>query len=125
MSAERQKKQQKQILTAYLLMLLTILSIVPMILAYWLAVRVTQTQDVEVWLNAHALWITRSLIIFMSMALFSVLWFIPLAFFAWNELLWVNASVIVGVIFAMVAWLYLINAWLKGFIRYFRRKPVY
>lgn len=125
MSAERQKKQQKQILTAYLLMLLTILSIVPMILAYWLAVRVTQTQDVEVWLNAHALWITRSLIIFMSMALFSALWFIPLAFFAWNELLWVNASVIVGVIFAMVAWLYLINAWLKGFIRYFRRKPVY
>lgn len=125
MSAERQKKQQKQILTAYLLMLLTILSIVPMILAYWLAVRVTQTQDVEVWLNAHALWITRSLIIFMSMALFSALWFIPLAFFAWNELLWVNASVIVGVIFAIVAWLYLINAWLKGFIRYFRRKPVY
>lgn len=125
MSAERQKKQQKQILTAYLLMLLTILSIVPMILAYWLAVRVTQTQDVEVWLNAHALWITRSLIIFMSMALFSALWFIPLAFFAWNELLWVNASVIIGVIFAMVAWLYLINAWLKGFIRYFRRKPVY
>ncbi len=125
MSAERQKKQQKQILTAYLLMLLTILSIVPMILAYWLAVRVAQTQDVEVWLNAHALWITRSLIIFMSMALFSALWFIPLAFFTWNEVLWVNASVIIGVIFALVAWLYLINAWLKGFIRYFRRKPVY
>lgn len=125
MSMEQQKKQEKQILSAYLLMLLTILSIVPMILAYWLAFKVTQTPDVEVWLNSHALWITRSLMIFICIAIFAALWFIPLAFFAWNDLVWVNASVIIGVIFSFIAWLYLINAWLKGFIRYFQRKPVY
>ncbi|TXJ08266.1 MAG: hypothetical protein E6Q25_06015 [Acinetobacter sp.] len=125
MSVEQNKKQEKHILIAYLLMLLTILSVVPIIMAYWLAFRISHTTNVEVWLNSHALWIARSLMIFVCIAIFAALWFIPLGFFAWNSSTWVNASVMIGGFFAITAWLYLINAWLKGIIRYFQRKPVY
>lgn len=119
------KKQERRMLFAYLMMLLTLFSIVPFIVAYWLAARVIHLSDVEVWLNSHALWIVRSLMIFICIAIFAALWFIPLLFFVWDQYLWVNACVILGVIFAVIAWLYLLNTWLKGIYKFFTRKPVY
>ena len=66
----QQKKQQKQILLAYVMMFLSLFTFVPIIFAYLLAMRLTHTEDIEVWLNSHALWIVRTLLIFICIAVF-------------------------------------------------------
>ena len=125
MAPAQHKKQGRNVLIAYLLMLLTVFAVVPLILAYWLAIKTTTMPEVEVWLHSHGLWIARNLLIFACMAIFAALWFIPLAFFVWDQFIWVTACTIVGVIFAVVAWLFLLNAWLKGITKFFQHKPVY
>lgn len=125
MSEQAQRQQQRKILLAYGMLLLTVFCIVPLLLAYFFAFKVSQVPDTEVWLQSHALWISRHVIIFGCMAAFAGLWFIPLGFVAWNSHLLVNATTIIGVIFAVIAWLFLLNALLKGFIRYLQRKSVY
>lgn len=125
MVQKQQKQQQKRILIAYLLMLLTVFCFVPLILAYWLSIRSVNSPEMEVWLSSHGLWIARNLLIFACLAVFAALWFIPLAFFIWDQFIWVTACTIIGVIFAGVAWLFLLNAWLKGISRFVKRKPVY
>lgn len=125
MAQKQQKQQQKRILMAYLLMLLTVFCLVPLILAYWLSIRSVNTPEMEVWLSSHGLWIARNLLIFACLAVFAALWFIPLAFFVWDQFIWVTGCTIIGVIFAAVAWLFLLNAWLKGISRFVKRKPVY
>lgn len=125
MAPAQHKKQGTRILIAYMLMLLTVFTVVPLILTYWLAVRTSNMSDIEVWLHSHGLWIARNLLIFACMAFFAALWFIPLAFFVWDQFTWVTACTICGVIFAVVAWLYLLNAWLKGISKFIKRKPVY
>ena len=125
MAPAQDKQQRTRILIAYVLMLLTVFSVVPLIFGYWLASRAINMPDIEVWLHSHGLWIARNLLIFMSMAVFAALWFIPLAFFVWDQFVWVTACTIFGVIFAIVAWLFLFNAWLKGISKFIKRKPVY
>ncbi|KAA8731318.1 hypothetical protein F4V57_13530 [Acinetobacter qingfengensis] len=125
MGQEQQKKQEKLVLVTYLFMLLSIFTIIPVVITYWLAVKASYFPDTEVWLNSHAFWIARNLLIFLCIAVFSALWFIPLAFFMWDQYIWVTACTIAGVVFALIAWLYLVNTWLKGIMRFFKRKPVY
>lgn len=125
MGQNQQKQQQRRVFTAYLLMLLTVFCIVPLIFAYWISMRLTNTPDMEVWLSSHCFWIARNLLIFICIAVFAALWFIPLAFFVWDQFIWVTACTIIGVIFAVVAWLFLLNSWLKGISRFIKRKPVY
>ena len=125
MAKNPQKQQQRRVLIAYLLMLLTVFCIVPLIIAYWLSSRTINSPDIEVWLNSHGLWIARNSMIFACIAIFAALWFIPLAFFVWDQFIWVTASTIIGVIFAIVAWLFLLNAWIKGILRFIKGKPVY
>ncbi len=79
----------------------------------------------EVWIHAHALWIMRNGILFLFMSVFAVVWFIPLFFFAWNSNLWVTASTVAGVVFSAIAWLFLLNAWLKGLSKYLKNKAVF
>lgn len=125
MGKEQQKQQQRQILFAYMFMLFTVFTLVPLLLAYWLAARITHIPDIEVWLSSHAFWIVRNLLVFASIAVFAALWFIPLLFLVWDQYIWVTACTIIGSIFAIIAWLYLLNAWLKGISRFCKRKPVY
>lgn len=125
MAPAQHKKQGRSVLIAYLLMLLTVFTVVPLVIAYWLAIKTTNMPEVEVWLHSHGLWIARSILIFACIAAFAALWFIPLAFFVWDQFIWVTACTIIGVIFAVVAWLFLLNAWLKGISKFIRHKPVY
>ena len=70
-------------------------------------------------IHAHALWIMRNGILFLLMSvllwsgLFSLL-------FAWDSNLWVTASTVAGVVFSAIAWLFLLNAWLKGLSKYLK-----
>lgn len=124
-SEPQHQKQQRQILLAYGMLLLTVFTVLPIVLAYVLSYRVMQAPDVEVWLQSHAIWISRHVLIFAAVTLFAGLWFVPLAFVAWNSHLWVTATTIVGVVLLAIAWLLLLHGLLQGCIRYWQRKPVY
>ena len=106
-------------------MFLALFTIVFAVFAYLLARKVATANNAEVWIHAHALWIMRNVLLFILMAFFAALWFIPLFFFVWNSALWVTAMTVVGVVFSSIAWLFLLNAWLKGIARYFRNKAVF
>ena len=43
----------------------------------------------------------------------------------WNSALWVTALTIAGVVFAAIAWLYLLNTWIKGMSKYLKKKAVF
>jgi hypothetical protein len=67
----------------------------------------------------------RNVLLFIMMAFFASLWFIPLFFFAWDSAIWVTATTVAGVVFSSIAWLFLLNAWLKGLSKYLKNKAVF
>lgn len=125
MGQNENTRQRKYIAWAYVFMFLSLLTILPAIISYVLAARVVSIQDTEVWLNAHALWIMRNLVLFIFMLIFSALWYIPLAFFTWDSSLWMTGLTLIGVVFSFVAWLYLLNAFIKGVSKWFSHKAVF
>ncbi|ELW84450.1 hypothetical protein ACINWC743_0090 [Acinetobacter sp. WC-743] len=106
-------------------MFLALFTVITAVLAYWLARKVAVANDAEVWIHAQALWIMRNAVIFLILAAFAALWFIPLMFFYWDSFIWVKACTVAGVVFSAIAWLYLLNIWLKGFTKYLQKKAVF
>ncbi|USA48221.1 hypothetical protein NDN11_00210 [Acinetobacter sp. C26M] len=119
------EQHRRYVAISYVFMFLALFTIVFAVFAYLLARKVAIVDNAEVWIHAHALWIMRNVMLFLLMAIFAVLWFIPLFFFAWNDALWVTAMTVAGVVFSSIAWLFLLNAWLKGIAKYFKNKAVF
>ncbi|WP_448760991.1 hypothetical protein [Acinetobacter tandoii] len=117
-------KYRRSIAISYVFMFLALFTVISGIFAYWFARKVTQ-MDTEVWLQAQALWIMRNIIIYTVLSLFAALWFIPLCFFTWNSALWVTGCTVAGVVFALIAFLYLLNAWIKGLSKFIKNKAVF
>ena len=111
--------------SSYLFMFLALFTVITAVLAYWLARKVAVADNAEVWIHAQALWIMRNALIFLILAAFAALWFIPLIFFYWDSFIWVKACTVAGVVFSAIAWLYLLNTWLKGFTKYLQKKAVF
>ena len=124
MGQDNLEKHRRYMVMAYMFMFLALFSVFSAVIAYLLARKVTQV-DAEVWMHAQALWIMRNVIIFVILAAFAALWFIPLIFFYWDSMLWVKACTVIGVIFSAIAWLFLLNAWIKGFSKYLNKKAVF
>jgi len=116
---------RRSIAISYVLMFFALFTVISGIFAYWFARRVTQVDEAEVWLQAQALWIMRNIVIYMILVCFAALWFIPLIFFYWDSAVWVKGCTVAGVVFAMIAFLFLLNAWLKGISRFFQNKAVF
>ncbi|MDM1018715.1 hypothetical protein QSV37_00080 [Acinetobacter sp. VNK23] len=125
MGQDNIEQHRRYVAISYVFMFLALFTIVFAAFAYLLARKVATVDNAEVWIHAHALWIMRNVLLFILMAFFAALWFIPLFFFAWNSALWVTAMTVAGVVFSSIAWLFLLNAWLKGIARYFRNKAVF
>ncbi|MDR0237050.1 hypothetical protein [Acinetobacter sp.] len=119
------EQHRKFITSSYLFMFLALFTVITAVLAYWLARKVAVADDAEVWIHAQALWIMRNAVIFLILAAFAALWFIPLIFFYWDSFIWVKACTVAGVVFSAIAWLYLLNVWLKGFTKYLQKKAVF
>lgn len=117
-------KYRRSIAISYVFMFLALFTVISGIFAYWFARKVTQ-MDTEVWLQAQALWVMRNIIIYTVLSLFAALWFIPLCFFTWNGALWVTGCTVAGVVFALIAFLYLLNAWIKGLSKFIKNKAVF
>ncbi len=125
MKQDNLSRLRRSIAISYVLMFLALFTVISGIFAYWFARRVTQVDEAEVWLEAQALWIMRNIVIYMILVCFAALWFIPLIFFYWDSAIWVKGCTVAGVIFAMIAFLFLLNAWLKGISRFFKNKAVF
>ena len=124
MGQDNLEKHRRYMVMAYMFMFLALFSVFSAVIAYLLARKVTQV-DAEVWMHAQALWVMRNVIIFVILAAFAALWFIPLIFFYWDSMLWVKACTVVGVVFSTIAWLFLLNAWIKGFSKYLNKKAAF
>ena len=46
-------------------------------------------------------------------------------FLYWDSELWVTACTVLGVVFTAIAWLFLLNAWIKGISKFFNYKAVF
>lgn len=119
-------EQHRRYMTlAYVFLFLALFTIVSLFISYFLARQVAKVDHAEVWIQAQAFWVMRNAVLYSLLVIFAALWFIPLAFFPWDSFLWVKACTVLGVIFSSIAWLYLLNAWFKGFSRYIRQKAVF
>ena len=107
-------QHRRYVAISYVFMFLALFTIVFALFAYLLARKVAIVDNAEVWIHAHALWIMRNVLLFIMIVCFASLWFIPLFFFAWDSALWVTGMTVAGVIFSAIAWLFLLNAWIKG-----------
>ena len=118
-------KFRRSIAISYVFMFFALFTVVSGALAYWYARKVILVDSTEVWLQAQALWVMRNVLIYTVLALFAALWFIPLAFFPWDAFLWFKACTVAGVVFAVIAFLFLINAWIKGLSKFLKNKAVF
>ena len=120
-----QSKYRGYLTIAYVFMFLALFTVVSGVVAYLLARSVQQASGTEVWLNAQALWIMRTILLYSILAIFALLWFIPLHFYTWDSSIWVTTTTVIGVVFAFIAFIYLLNAWLKGLGRFFQNRAVF
>ena len=125
MKQDNLSRLRRSIAISYVFMFLALFTVISGILAYWYARRVSQVDNAEVWLQAQAFWLMRNTIIYSILICFAGLWFIPLIFFTWNSALWVTGCTVAGVVFSLIAFLFLLNAWLKGLSRFLKNKPVF
>ena len=125
MKANTLTKLRRSVAISYVFMFLALFTVVFGLFAYWFARKVILVNDVEVWLQAQALWIMRNIVIYTLLAFFASLWFIPLFFYAWDSMLWVKGCTVAGVVFCFVAFIFLLNAWLKGIFKFFQNKAVF
>ncbi len=125
MKQDNLSRLRRSIAICYVLMFFALFTVISGIFAYWFARKVTQVNGVEVWLQAQAFWIMRNILIYMILVCFAALWFIPLIFFYWDSAVWVKGCTVTGVVFALIAFLFLLNAWLKGISRFFKNKAVF
>lgn len=125
MGQDNLSKHRRYVTMSYVFMFLALFTIFSAFISYWLSRKVVRVDSAEVWLHAQALWIMRSVILFMLLAIFALLWFIPSFFIYWDSILWVKACTVIGVIFAGIAWLYLLNATFKGFSKYLQKKAAF
>ena len=119
------EQHRRYVAISYVFMFLALFTILFAAFAYMFARKVAIVDNAEVWIHAHALWIMRNVLLFIMMAFFASLWFIPLFFFAWDSAIWVTATTVTGVVFSSIAWLFLLNAWLKGLSKYLKNKAVF
>lgn len=125
MGQDNIEQHRRYVAISYVFMFLALFTIVFAVFAYLLARKVAIVDNAEVWIHAHALWIMRNVLLFIMIVCFASLWFIPLFFFAWGSALWVTGMTVAGVIFSAIAWLFLLNAWIKGLAKYFKNKAVF
>jgi len=125
MTADNLAKYRRYVAISYVFMFFALFTLISGVFAYFLARKVTQIDSAEVWLQAQALWVMRTVVIYTCMAVFAALWFIPLFFYYWDTYLWVTACTVIGVVFSGIAFLYLLNAWIQGLSKFVKNKAVF
>lgn len=116
-------QQERWILVAYMLMALSLFVGLSMLASYWISHQLL-ANPLEVWIRSHTLWIMRTGIVFLTLALLAALFALPLF---WLPLTSVYGMICAGIAagFAVIAWLWLLFRTLHGIRRYMGGKAVY
>ena len=125
MKQDTLSRLRRSIAISYVFMFFALFTVISGLLAYGYARKVSQAENAEVWLQSQAFWVMRNTMIYTILICFAGLWFIPLIFFTWKSALWVTGCTVAGVVFSLIAFLFLLNAWLKGLIRFCKNKAVF
>lgn len=125
MAKDNLAKYRRSIMIAYICMFFALFTVFTSIFAYFFAKKIIAANDAEVWLQAQAFWVMRNSLIYFIVMIFASLWFIPLYFYYWDTYIWVTACTVIGVVFVLIAFLYLLNAWIKGISKFIKNKAVF
>ena len=71
MKQDNLSRLRRSVAISYVLMFFALFTVISGIFAYWFARKVTQVDEVEVWLEAQALWIMRNIVIYMILVCFA------------------------------------------------------
>lgn len=110
---------------AYLFLLTALFTGIGVILAYAVAWNIERNHKNEQWILAHARWIMRNSLIFSALLALASVWFSPLLWTTWNADILTKSSVVLGSVILLIAFLYLLNAWLKGIGKLLFKKAVF
>lgn len=110
---------------AYLLLLIALATGISAILAYAVAWKIERNTQNEQWILAHARWIMRNSLIFLALLALASIWFSPLLWTTWNADILTKSSIVLGSVILLIAFLYLLNAWLKGVGKLLFKKAVF
>ncbi len=124
MGQDHIEQHRRYIVISYAFMFLALFTVIFAAFAYLVARKVAVVDNAEVWIHAHALWIMRNGILFLFMSVFAVVWFIPPSFCMEQQSLG-NGINSCWCCFSAIAWLFLLNAWLKGLSKYLKNKAVF
>ena len=119
------ERHRRYMTLSYVFMFLALFTVVTAAIAYFLARKVANTDATEVWLQAQALWVMRSGVLFMLLSVFAALWFIPACFIYWDSAICVKTCAVIGVIFSSIALLFFFYLWLKGFVKDMQKKAAF
>lgn len=110
---------------AYLFLLTGLFTGISVILAYAVAWKIECNSKNEQWILAHARWIMRNSLIFLALLALASVWFSPLLWTTWNANILIKSSIVLGSVILLIAFLYLLNAWLKGIGKLLFKKAVF
>lgn len=110
---------------AYLFLLVALFTGIGVVLAYAVAWKIERNHKNEQWILAHARWIMRNSLIFSALLVLASIWFSPLLWTIWNADILTKSSIVLGSVILLIAFLYLLNAWLKGVGKLLFKKAVF
>lgn len=110
---------------AYLFLLVALFTGIGVVLAYAVAWKIERNHKNEQWILAHARWIMRNSLIFSALLVLASIWFSPLLWTTWNADILTKSSIVLGSVILLIAFLYLLNAWLKGVGKLLFKKAVF
>lgn len=64
MKQDNLSRLRRSIAISYVFMFFALFTVISGVFAYWYARKITQVDDVEVWLQAQALWVMRNIVIY-------------------------------------------------------------
>jgi uncharacterized membrane protein len=123
MAPENHVQQERWVLIAYILILMSLFLGVTWIIALWVNHSMLE-QPHEVWIRSHQLWIVRTCFIFLLFIIAIGLFSLPLVWLPLSNIYALVSACIAGGFF-VIAWLLMLYRGCRGISRYMQGKAVY
>lgn len=123
MAPENHARQERWVLIAYILILMSLFLGLTWIIALWLNQSMLN-QPHEVWIRSHQLWIIRTCFVFLLFVLTVGLFALPVVWFPLSSWVGLISACAAGG-FALIAWLWILYRGIKGLSRFMHGRAIY
>lgn len=123
MAPENHVQQERWVLIAYILILMSLFLGVTWIVALWVNHSMLDHPH-EVWIRSHQLWIIRTCFVFLLFIVLAALFSLPLIWFPVSSLFGLISACTAGG-FASIGWLWLLYRGGKGLSRFMQGRAIY